>query len=107
MTFFCKTKIISYLIIQFLFLQHANSVDDDAEWEKFQKGLTKREKALEGKSRMSHAVHCPYFPDDKQEYWWTYVCDRKKHMLITAPYQVGAIENFYLHARTGGTYLHH
>ncbi|XP_045583625.1 translocation protein SEC63 homolog isoform X1 [Procambarus clarkii] len=68
--------------------KHANSVDDDAEWEKFQKGLTKREKALEGKSRMSHAVHCPYFPDDKQEYWWTYVCDRKKHMLITAPYQI-------------------
>lgn len=68
--------------------KHANSVDDDAEWERFQKGLTKREKALEGKSRMSHTVHCPYFPDDKQEYWWTYVCDRKKHMLITAPYQI-------------------
>lgn len=64
------------------------AVDDDAEWERFQKGLTKREKALEGKSKMSHTVHCPYYPEDKQEYWWTYVCDRKKHMLITAPYQV-------------------
>ncbi|KAK4324811.1 hypothetical protein Pmani_004574 [Petrolisthes manimaculis] len=67
------------------------AIDDDAEWERFQKGLTKREKALEGKSKMSHTVHCPYFPDDKQEYWWTYVCDRKKHMLITAPYQITSL----------------
>ncbi|XP_064081313.1 translocation protein SEC63 homolog isoform X1 [Macrobrachium nipponense] len=65
-----------------------NTVDDDDEWEKFQKGLTKREKALEGKSKISHSVHCPHFPEDKQEHWWTYVCDRKKHMLITAPYQI-------------------
>ncbi|XP_068223143.1 translocation protein SEC63 homolog isoform X2 [Palaemon carinicauda] len=65
-----------------------NNFDDDAEWERFQKGLTKREKALEGKSKISHSVHCPYFPEDKQEHWWTYVCDRKKHMLITAPYQI-------------------
>lgn len=65
-----------------------NNVDDDAEWERFQKGLTKREKALEGKSKISHSVHCPYFPEDKQEHWWAYVCDRKKHMLITAPYQI-------------------
>ncbi|XP_076062553.1 translocation protein Sec63 isoform X2 [Oratosquilla oratoria] len=62
--------------------------DDDAEWEKFQKGLTKREKALEGKSKISHSVHCPYFTEDKQEFWWVYVSDRKKHMVITAPYQV-------------------
>ncbi|XP_037785424.1 translocation protein SEC63 homolog isoform X1 [Penaeus monodon] len=64
------------------------AVDDDAEWERLQRGLTKREKALEGKSKISHTVHCPYFPEDKQEYWWTYVCDRKKHMLITAPYLI-------------------
>ncbi|MCL4123746.1 UNVERIFIED_CONTAM: hypothetical protein GTU68_058152 [Idotea baltica] len=65
-----------------------NGLDEDAEWEKFQRGLTKREKVLEGKSKLSHSVHSPYFTDDKQEYWWTYVCDRKKHMLITAPYQI-------------------
>lgn len=43
---------------------------------------------LEGKSKLSHTVHSPYFTDDKQEYWWAYVCDRKKRTLITAPYQV-------------------
>lgn len=61
--------------------------DDDVEWEKLQQKLNKREK-LEGKSRISHSVHCPYFPEDKQEYWWTYICDRKSRTLLTAPYHI-------------------
>jgi len=59
--------------------------DDEAEWERFQKKLNKREKALEGKSKVSHSVHCPYFTDDKQEFWWCYISDRKSHALVTAP----------------------
>ena len=43
--------------------------DEDQEWARFQNKLNKREKALEGKSKVSHSVHCPYFTDDKQEYW--------------------------------------
>jgi len=63
--------------------------DDDAEWEKCQTKLAKnKERALEGKSKVSHPVHCPYFPDVKQEYWWTYVCDKKNKQLMTAPYLV-------------------
>lgn len=61
--------------------------DDDVEWEKFQQKLNKREK-LEGRSKVSHPVHSPYFPDEKQEYWWTYICDRKSKTLLTAPYYV-------------------
>lgn len=61
--------------------------DDDVEWEKFQQKLNKREK-LEGKSKVSHSVHSPTFPEDKQEYWWTYICDRKSRTLLTAPYHV-------------------
>lgn len=61
--------------------------DDDEEWEKLQAKLNKREK-LEGKSRISHTVHCPFFPEEKQEYWWTYICDRKSRTLLTAPYHV-------------------
>lgn len=64
--------------------------DDDEEWEKFQQKLNKREK-LEGKSKVSHSVHCPYFPEDKQEYWWTYICDRKSRTLLTAPYHVTSL----------------
>lgn len=61
--------------------------DDDEEWNKLQAKLNKKEK-LEGKSRISHTVHCPYFPEEKQEYWWTYICDRKSRTLLTAPYHV-------------------
>ncbi|EDW26324.1 GL26342 [Drosophila persimilis] len=61
--------------------------DDDEEWERLQQKLNKRER-LEGKSRLSHTVHCPFFPEEKQEYWWTYICDRKSRTLLTAPYHV-------------------
>ena len=37
--------------------------DDDTEWEKFQTRLSKREKVLEGRSKQSHSVHCPFFPE--------------------------------------------
>lgn len=67
------------------------STDDEkkeqVEWEKIQQKLNKREK-LEGKSKLSHSVHSPSFPEDKQEYWWTYICDRKSRTLLTAPYHV-------------------
>lgn len=67
------------------------STDDEkkeqVEWEKIQQKLNKREK-LEGKSKLSHSVHSPGFPEDKQEYWWTYICDRKSRTLLTAPYHV-------------------
>ena len=48
----------------------------------------RREKALEGKSVVSHSVHCPFFTEDKQEFWWCYISDRKNHMLVTPPQHV-------------------
>jgi len=69
--------------------QQTEEEDEDAEWERFQKGLVKKEKkALEGKSKISHLVHCPFFTDEKQEFWWIYVCDRKRGRLISVPYQI-------------------
>lgn len=62
--------------------------DDDQEWEKFQQKLHKREKVLEGRSKVSHTVHSPLFSNDKQEHWWTYICDRKSRTLLTAPYHI-------------------
>ncbi|XP_045764249.1 translocation protein SEC63 homolog [Maniola jurtina] len=64
--------------------------DDDDQWDKFQKRLQKRER-LEGRSKCSHPVHCPYFPLEKQEYWWCYICDRKSKTLLTAPAHVTAL----------------
>jgi translocation protein SEC63 len=60
--------------------------EEDEEWDNFQQNVTKKEKVLEAKSKQSHSVHSPYFPDDKQEYWWIYLSDRKRHALITVPY---------------------
>ena len=51
----------------------------------------KRQKLLEGKSQVSHSVHCPYFPLDKQEYWWVYITDRKNQLLLTSPYHVTSL----------------
>merc|ERR1712018_521058 len=65
--------------------------EEEAEWERFQKRINRREKALEGKSKVSHSVHCPYFPDDKQEFWWCYIADRKNHALITPPNHVTSL----------------
>lgn len=66
--------------------------DDDEEWDRLQQKLNKREK-LEGKSRISHTVHCPMYPEEKQEYWWTYICDRKSRTLLTAPYHVTSLKD--------------
>lgn len=70
---------------------HSEEEDEEQEWARFQNKLNKREKALEGKSKVSHSVHCPYFTDDKQEYWWVYICDRKTHSLVTPPYHLTSL----------------
>lgn len=68
--------------------------DDDTEWERFQQRISKREKVLEGRSNISHEVHCPLFPDVKQEYWWVYICDRKSQTLLTTPIYVTSLAHF-------------
>lgn len=65
--------------------------NDDEEWEKFQEKLLKKQKVFKSKSKKSHSVHCPYFPDDKQEFWWVYVVDRKRFSLVTAPLLVTSL----------------
>ncbi|XP_050539274.1 translocation protein SEC63 homolog [Daktulosphaira vitifoliae] len=62
--------------------------DDDDNWHKFQSGATKKDRVLEGRTKQSHLVHCPYFPEDKHEYWWVYLSDRKSRTLLTVPYHV-------------------
>lgn len=40
-----------------------NDDDDDDDWDKFQSGANKKDKVLEGRTKQSHLVHCPYFPE--------------------------------------------
>lgn len=46
-----------------LLLQTAALEEDDDDWDKFQSRIGKRDRVLEGRSKMSHTVHCPYFPE--------------------------------------------
>ncbi|XP_062896877.1 translocation protein SEC63 homolog [Mobula hypostoma] len=63
--------------------------DDEAEWEALQQSIQRRERALlETKSKITHPVHTLYFPEEKQEWWWLYIADRKEHMLISMPCHV-------------------
>lgn len=70
-----------------------NDSDED-EWDKFQEKVVKKEKILESKSKVSHSVHCPYFSDDKQEYWWVYMVDRKRPALATQPVLVTSLVEY-------------
>ncbi|GJQ67590.1 hypothetical protein Trydic_g8396 [Trypoxylus dichotomus] len=72
-------------------VKNSSVEDEDQEWEKLQQKLHKREKVLEGRSKLSHTVHCPFYPYDKQEYWWIYVCDRKSKTLMTSPYHLTSL----------------
>lgn len=55
---------------------------EEKDWSRMNR---KCKKGKDPMSTLSHSVHSPYFPDDKQEYWWIYVSDKKKHSLTTVP----------------------
>ncbi|XP_071954693.1 translocation protein SEC63 homolog [Antedon mediterranea] len=61
---------------------------EDEDWNNYQKDTKRKEKVLESQSRESYLVHCPYFPDEKNEWWWVYIADRKSKTLITLPNMV-------------------
>ena len=50
---------------------------EEEEWNKLQESLKKKEKiALEGIDKQTHTVYAPRYPQEKQEWWWVYMCDR-------------------------------
>ncbi|RUS73201.1 hypothetical protein EGW08_019047 [Elysia chlorotica] len=65
--------------------------DDDEEWNSY-KMESKKENSLDTKLKESHLVHCPFFPGEKQEAWWVYLADRKRHLLVTAPVHVCSLK---------------
>lgn len=62
-----------------------------SETDEFIDKLNPKQKVFESKPKKSHAVHCPFFPDDKQEFWWVYLVDKKKFALVTAPVLVTSL----------------
>lgn len=64
------------------------SSDDDFDWgddETFLEQQEKQQKAKEKKmkGKESHPVHCPWFPEPKQEWWWVFIADAKNNAMIT------------------------
>lgn len=59
------------------------------EWEALQQSIQRRERALlETKSKITHPVYSLYFPEEKQEWWWLYIADRKEQTLVSMPNHV-------------------
>ncbi|OQR66371.1 translocation protein SEC63-like [Tropilaelaps mercedesae] len=46
----------------------------------------KKKKNMDKIPKISHSVHAPYFPIDKQEFWWLYLVDKKQQQLTTVPF---------------------
>uniref|UniRef100_A0A8C1L6L4 Translocation protein SEC63 homolog n=1 Tax=Cyprinus carpio TaxID=7962 RepID=A0A8C1L6L4_CYPCA len=68
--------------------------DDEEEWEALQQSIQRRERALlETKSKVTHPVYSLYFPEEKQEWWWLYIADRKEQTLVSMPNHVCTLKD--------------
>ncbi|XP_033846657.1 translocation protein SEC63 homolog isoform X1 [Periophthalmus magnuspinnatus] len=68
--------------------------DDEEEWEALQQSIQRRERALlETKSKVTHPVYSLYFPEEKQEWWWLYIADRKDQTLVSMPFHVCTLKD--------------
>uniref|UniRef100_A0A670HWP7 Translocation protein SEC63 homolog n=1 Tax=Podarcis muralis TaxID=64176 RepID=A0A670HWP7_PODMU len=65
-----------------------------SEWQELQQSIQRKERALlETKSKITHPVYSLYFPEEKQEWWWLYIADRKEQTLISMPYHVCTLKD--------------
>ncbi|KAL2081787.1 hypothetical protein ACEWY4_021605 [Coilia grayii] len=68
--------------------------DDEEEWEALQQSIQRRERALlETKSKVTHPVYSLSFPEEKQEWWWLYIADRRDQTLVSMPYHVCTLKD--------------
>ncbi|XP_071268548.1 translocation protein SEC63 homolog isoform X1 [Salvelinus alpinus] len=68
--------------------------DDEEEWEALQQSIQRRERALlETKSKVTHPVYSLYYPEEKHEWWWLYIADRKDQTLVSMPYHVCTLKD--------------
>ena len=64
------------------------------EWEVLQQSIQRRERALlETKSKVTHPVYSLFFPEEKQEWWWLYIADRRDQTLVSMPYHVCTLKD--------------
>uniref|UniRef100_A0A672QPH8 Translocation protein SEC63 homolog n=1 Tax=Sinocyclocheilus grahami TaxID=75366 RepID=A0A672QPH8_SINGR len=74
--------------------KHPNGNVAGNEWEALQQSIQRRERALlETKSKVTHPVYSLYFPEEKQEWWWLYIADRKEQTLVSMPNHVCTLKD--------------
>lgn len=66
----------------------ARDSEDEDEWDRLQAESKTRDAILDPKSKESHIVHAPYFPEEKHEWWWIYVTDRRRSEIMTLPQMI-------------------
>lgn len=68
--------------------------DDEAEWQALQQSIQRKERAfLETKSKVTHPVYSLHFPEEKQEWWWIYIADKKDQKLVAMPYHICTLKD--------------
>uniref|UniRef100_A0A7N6B8A6 Translocation protein SEC63 homolog n=1 Tax=Anabas testudineus TaxID=64144 RepID=A0A7N6B8A6_ANATE len=73
---------------------NGNVTGNVREWEALQQSIQRRERALlETKSKVTHPVYSLYFPEEKQEWWWLYIADRRDQTLVSMPYHVCTLKD--------------
>ena len=64
-----------------------SSSDNDDDWDErndeIDDFVTKKEVLLESEPTNYHEVHCPYYPEDKYEWWYVYLLERKTRKFVT------------------------
>uniref|UniRef100_A0A673W0R0 Translocation protein SEC63 homolog n=1 Tax=Salmo trutta TaxID=8032 RepID=A0A673W0R0_SALTR len=74
--------------------KQANGSASGSEWEALQQSIQRRERALlETKSKVTHPVYSLYYPEEKHEWWWLYIADRKDQTLVSMPYHVCTLKD--------------
>lgn len=68
--------------------------DDEAEWQALQQSIQRKERAfLETKSKVTHPAYSLHFPEEKQEWWWIYIADKKDQKLVAMPFHICTLKD--------------
>ncbi|KAI1722542.1 dnaJ domain-containing protein [Ditylenchus destructor] len=61
---------------------NAENGDDDDLWDEHE-SLRKKDTLLDSEPTNHHEVHCPYYTDEKYEWWYLYLVERKSRRLVS------------------------
>lgn len=55
--------------------------------------LVKKETVLDSEPTNYHEVHCPFYPNDKYEWWYVYLVEKKMRRLISLVLPCKTLDN--------------